>query len=195
MKARLETRLIFTNAALRVLLVMVVTVASAAAQARPVKSDSCQGPADNVKVMALQDPDNLLSYVIVVKNRAKQPIVAFSIGDGAKPELRVAPFAVPSLIAGPAGWAGTHVFLEGSEFMHWVWSADKLEAGIAPGEFASGFKVVLQPFPQGAEKTFYPDGSAVRPIKVNELPFRAHFSNGTCAWGHIDLLSPENPKK
>jgi len=76
---------------------------SYAAQSRAVNPNPCQGPANDVTVMAVQDPDHEPSYAIVVKNRAKQSIVVFSIGDGAGPELHVAPFAVPTRIAGPAG--------------------------------------------------------------------------------------------
>ena len=184
-------RLIIANAALLVLLTTTTTPISFAGQSRAVTSNSCQGPTNDVIVMALQDPDNQPSYAFVIKNRAKQPIVVFSIGDGAKPELHVAPFAVPSRIVAPMHWRGTHVFLEGSEFMHWVWSADSADGAIAPGEFVSGFNVVLPPFPQGAERTLYSDGTKVQPIKMDELPFRVYFSNGTCAWGHITLVAAE----
>jgi hypothetical protein len=174
---------------------MMLSWPSATSQSPPNRSNDCMGPTDNVLLMALQDPDNQSSYILVVKNRAKEPIVAFSVGDGAKPELHVIPFAVPSQIVGPAGWEGKYVFLEGSEFMHWVWSADNPGVAIDPGELSTGFKVVLPPFPQGAEKNVYSDGTHVRPVRLNELPFRAFFANGVCVWGHIRLLGFLNPEK
>jgi hypothetical protein len=146
-------------------------------------------------VAASPDPDKQPSYVFVVKNRTKEPILVLSIGDGAKAELHIASFATPLRIESPKGWTGTHVFLEGSEFMHWVWSADKSVGAIGPGALASGFKVVLPPFPPSAENNVYSDGTRVGPIKITALPFRVHFSNGSCAWGHIVRRTPENIKK
>jgi hypothetical protein len=186
MMAILDLRSFLEKRFMSALLAVAMSHAAVAAQSPARASgDACEGPANDVRVMALQDPDNQPAYVLAVKNNSKQSILALTIGNGEKPELRVIPYAVPVQIAGPAGWKASHVFQEESMFMHWVWSTDKPELSIAPGELASGFKLVLPPFPPKAASTKYSDGTPVRPVKVTELPFRVYLSDGKCEWGRI----------
>ena len=170
------------------LLFLMLSVAAIARQSRTPSPTACPGPTNDVIVMALQDPDNEQANLIVVKNRSRYPIVALTVGDGSKPQLRIADFAVPVRILGPAGWTGTHVFKEESMFMHWAWTVKKPEDAIAPEEMASEFKVILPQFPSSSQGKLYMDGTQIQPIKVSNLPFRVQFANGTCAWGEVRPL-------
>lgn len=181
-------RIQLARRSLVLLMLVMLFQPSAALQSRTPNSDACSGPTNDVIVMALQDPDNERVNLIVIKNRSRNPVVAFFVGDGSKPQLHAADFAVPLQILAPSGWKATHVFKEESLFMHWEWVAKTPQAALAPDEMASGFKVILPPFPPSVRQNLYPDGSPVNPVKVNELPFRVQFANGTCAWGLIRPL-------
>ena len=169
--------------------IVVFFPAAAAGQSRGAATrDGCAGPTDSVRLMAFQDPDNQQAYVFVLKNETKQRILAVIVGMGIKSELHIAPWAEPSQIVAPAGWKANFTYHEDSLFMHWVWVTEAPDLMIAPGELASGFKIVLPPFPPKAETNRYPDGAPVRPIKVMELPFQAAFTDGKCVWGRIQPL-------
>ena len=167
------------------LFVIISQVATAQAQT---PSNACTGPTDKVMVMVLQDPHNQQAYLFVIKNNSNDRIPAFTVGDGSKPQLHIANFAVPSQITGPTGWTATHAFKEESMFMHWAWTAKSPDAMIAPGELASGFKITLPPFPASAQNKLYADETPMRPIKMSQLPFRIQFASGECVWGQIRPL-------
>lgn len=151
-------------------------------------SNTCTGPADKVIVMVLQDPGNQQAHLFVIKNNSNDPVLAFTVGDGSKPQLYIADFAVPSQIIGPTGWRATYVFKEESMFMHWAWTAESPDAMIATDELVSGFKITLPPFPVSAQEKLYADGTPIQPIKISKLPFRVQFASGGCAWGQIRPL-------
>ena len=145
----------------------------------------CAASSGEVLVTVKPDPANERGSIIRIKNNSKDAIVAFSVGEGATPELYASEFGVPLKIAGPSGWTATHVFNEESSFMRWVWTARSPDHVIAANESNSNFKIALPQFPPSAQKNVYPDGTPVRPIVISELPFRIQFSNGRCVWGRI----------
>jgi hypothetical protein len=176
--------------AMRALLTVIFVIlfhATVGAQQQPSTSgdQDCAGPTTEVLVTVQQDPINERGYLISIKNNSKDSILALSVGDGVKPELYATGFAVPLQIIGPPGWTARHVFKEESIFMRWVWTTSNPENMIAANKSASNFKIVLPPFPANAEKNRYPDGNAVRPVVVSELPFRVQFASGQCVWGQI----------
>lgn len=159
--------------------------AAMVAQSSTPGAQECSGPTSEVLVTVKPDPANERGSIIRIKNNSKDAIAAFSVGEGAKPELYASGFGVPSKIVGPSGWTATHVFNEESSFMRWVWTANAVDNVIAANTSDSNFKIVLPPFPANAQNNQYPDGTPVRPIVISELPFRVQFSNGRCVWGRI----------
>lgn len=189
MRVITDVQSVSMQCALLALLAVGLVPTGVSAQSRTVRPlGTCDGPTNNVKVMALQDPDNEPAYLLVVKNGTKQSILGVTVGMGSKSELRIADFAVPVRMVAPDGWKATHSFHEDSEFMHWVWGTEMPDHALAPGELASGFKVVLPPFPTNRARNVYPDGTPVRPIKVTDLPFQVSFTDGKCVWGQIQPL-------
>jgi len=165
-----------------------VTISHAATVRSPTLSNTCTGPTDKAIVMVLQDPYNQQAYLFVIKNNSNDPVLSFVVGDGSKPQLHIADFAMPSQIVGPTGWTAAHAFKEESMFMHWAWVAESPDAMIAPGELASGFKITLPPFPASMQNKLYADGTPIQPIKMSQLPFRVQFASGECVWGQIRPL-------
>lgn len=170
-------------------LFVILVQATVVAQSSTPSDQECAGPTTEVLVMVQRDPTNERGHLIQIKNNSKDAILAFSVGDGVKPELYAIDFAVPLQIVGPPGWTATHVFKEESIFMHWVWTTRNPENMIAANKSASNFKVVLPPFPASAQNNRYPDGTPVRPVVVSELPFRVQFASGRCVWGRIQPLT------
>ena len=138
--------------------------------------------------MALQDPVDSDSYLIVIKNGSADSILSLVIGDGEKPELHIADFAVPRQILGPPGWEAASVFKEQSMFMHWAWTAQTRAASLPPGVLVSGFRVVLPRFPEALQKNVFPDMTPVKPVNVAKLPFQVYFADRSCVWGRIRPL-------
>lgn len=150
---------------------------------------TCTGPTSDVLVVDVQDPTDINTHLLVVKNRLKKSIISLSIGNGIKPELHIADFAIPIKISGPYGWNAQYSFHEESHYMHWVWTVSNRDTKILPNEFVSNFKIELPDFPSFKVDLVYPDGVKVRPLIFHKLPFRAILEGGECVWGNIQSLS------
>lgn len=180
---------VMTNHGVVRFIVLALLVAPRIAHGQPRQSgSSCEGPTNVVKVFVLDDPETQGRAMLLVRNDSKQALRVLTVGNGSKPELRVAPFVIPSQIEGPNGWKGSYTFHDESMFMHWTWTTESLDRSVGPGDVIGGFTVTLPAFPKNAEATRYPDGTPVRPIDIAELPFQVYFSTGNCVWGRIHRL-------
>jgi hypothetical protein len=139
--------------------------------------------------MALQDPVNPASWMFVLKNNSDSPVTFFSVGMGHEPELRVSVLSVPLQVPAPAGWNGWFNIGDESDFIRWGWEAKNPGAAIPPGDFVSGFRVILPPFTERLKVSRNPDGTAVSPVKVAGLPYMV-LLKGACVWGRVVPLIP-----
>jgi hypothetical protein len=125
----------------------------------------------------------------VVSNRTKDHIMGVTLGTGARPELQTRPDAIPTKLMGPPGWEAQHVFDEESPFMRWLWMATGKESMVPPGGVRSGFDVVLPVPKPSREQLYYPDGTPVKPLQLQGMPFRVLLASGRRLCGRVCVLS------
>ena len=145
----------------------------------------CDGPTNFIQVTVKQAMEFIPTYVYLVKNHHKSPIMVFALGDRDHEEMQIIPDNIPKTITSPKGWKGRTVFKEESMYMHILWVRQDPTSVIAPGKSLGGFKVEM---PQPSEKSvplFHADGTPVELLDMKKAPFRVYLEDGTCVWGRV----------